>query len=366
MAKQIPTGPIIAVLLVVAAGAWLLTGSSQGEDTPDQTSESEDRTTLTPSVQVKTLDSEMVQRSQKINAVTKPDRSVSIASEANGRVVEVLKTAGDQVAAGEVIARIDPQDLEARLRSARAYVEQTRLEYEGSQRLGDQGLQNRAQLATSLTQYEEARAQLEALQMSLENTEIKAPFSGVLESSSIEEGSYVRTGDPVAELYDFSPLLVVGQVPETEVASLSVGQPATIRLVTGERMEGTLTFIGAVANPATRTFEVKIAIEDSPKQLAGATAEATVALDRQRAHYISPALLNINDQGQMGLKTLDDNNRVTFTEVRIIRSDTGGVWVAGLPENPRLIVVGQGFVSTGDQVDPVSVTDENDLSAGLR
>lgn len=364
MAKHIPSGPIIAVLLVVAATAWLLSGQSPQNDSAQAPGETA-QPNMIPSVQVTTLEARAVRQTLTINGVTRANRSISIASEANGRVVEILKNAGDRVDAGELIARIDPQDLEARLRTARARLEQTRLEYEGAQRLGDQGLQNRTQVAAKLTQYQEARAQLESLQLTLANTEIRAPFSGRLENRNIEIGSYVRVGDAVADLYDFSPLLIVGDVPEKSIGALRIGQPASVRLATGETMDGTVTFISSKAKPSTRTFETKVAVTDSPKQLAEATAVATVSLVDKRAHYISPALLNINSEGKMGLKTLDANHRVQFSTVSIIRSDTGGVWVAGLTERARLIVVGQGFVNVGDRVEPVFVEHDDNQAAGL-
>jgi multidrug efflux system membrane fusion protein len=186
-----------------------------------------------------------------------------------------------------------------------------------------------------------------------------------MDSRSVEIGTYVRPGDAIAEVYDFAELRIIGNVPETDVGPLRVGQQADISLPTGETMSGTVDFIGTVANPATRTFKVEIVVEESPKQVAGATATATVVLDEVSAHYISPALLNINDAGKLGVKTLTGNDTVQFTELTIIRSDTGGVWVSGIPDQARLIVVGQGFVNLGETVNPIMVESEANLAAGL-
>lgn len=362
MAKKLPTGPLIAIVLVVLALLWLLTGSGE-DDVSEPTSAADSQPTLIPSVQVRDLDAQGVRRSLTINGVTEPDRSVAIAAETSGRVQELLKSAGDQVEDGEVIARLDPRDLNAQLRTARANLEQARLEYEGAQRLGNQGLQNRSQLAAAEAGYQSAQAQMEALELALRDTQIRAPFAGVLESLSIEVGTFVSPGQSVAEVYDYNPMRVVGQVPETDITFLQAGQSATVELVTGEQLVGELTFVGTVANPATRTFKVEIAVPSSPKNLAGATAKATIMLAEQSGHYVSPALLNISDEGELGLKTVGRSNLVEFTPVDIVRSDTGGVWVTGLPNRARLIVVGQGFVNPGDQVNPVAVTDSN-LAAG--
>lgn len=352
MKKHIPSGPIIAVSLVVAIGAWLYSGANNSE-TPTLAESSTPRDSATTSVQYRNIEADLVDNFLVLNGVTRPARSVAVSSEGTGRIVELLKSQGDRVEAGEAIARIDTQDLAAQLRQARAYQEQTRLEYEGAQRLGSEGLQNRAQLAASLTAYEQARAQLAQLERTLANTNIRVPFDGIIERLQVEIGSFVRPGDPVAELYDFNPMKVVGNVPEADVGGLSIGQAATIRLLTGERMTGEVTFIGAVADPATRTFRVEVSVNNSPRRIAGATAVANINLQQARAHFISPALLNINSAGQMGVKTLTADDRVAFTEVSIVRSDTSGVWVSGLPDQTRLIVVGQGFVNPGERVSPV-------------
>lgn len=365
MAKKLPTGPLIAVALVVLALLWLLTGSGSEEANSEPTTAAEAQPSLVPQVQVRNLEAQGVRRSLTINGVTEPDRRVAIASESNGRIIAIEKNAGDSVADNELIARIDQRDLNAQLRTARANLEQARLEYEGAQRLGDQGLQNRSQLAAAEAQYQSAQAQIESLELALRDTQIRAPFAGVLESLNIEVGAFVSPGQSVAEVYDYSPMRIVGQVPETDVGFLRTGQSATVELVTGEQLSGELTFVGTVANPATRTFKVEIAVPESPKNLAGATAKATIMLAEQQGHYVSPALLNISDGGELGLKTVTDNNRVEFTPVSIVRSDTGGVWVTGLPTQARLIVVGQGFVNPGDEVRPVAVSEDSNLAAGL-
>ncbi|MHA7878190.1 MAG: efflux RND transporter periplasmic adaptor subunit [Saccharospirillum sp.] len=352
MAKHIPSGPIIAVSLVVAIGAWLYSGVSNSDTAEAPEASAPDTATKTP-VQYRTIRAEAVDNALQLNGVTHPARNVAISSEGTGRIVELLKQQGDAVEAGEVIARIDTQDLAAQLRQARAYQEQTRLEYEGSQRLGSEGLQNRAQLAASLTAYEQARAQLAQLERTLANTNIRAPFSGIIEQMDVEIGSFVRPGDPVAELYNFNPMKIVAHAPEADVGKLAVGQTATAHLLTGETMPADVTFIGSVADPATRTFRVELSVNEPARRVAGATATAQVQLGQTQAHYISPALLNINGAGEMGVKTLTDDDRVAFTPVSIVRSDTGGVWVSGLAEQTRLIVVGQGFVNPGEQVSPV-------------
>ena len=71
------------------------------------------------------------------------------------------------------------------------------------------------------------------------------------------------------------------------------------------------------------------------------------------AHFVSPAILTLTDQGVLGVKSLEADNIVGFHPVRILESAPNGVWIGGLPEEVTLITVGQEFVAVGQAVRPV-------------
>jgi len=66
-------------------------------------------------------------------------------------------------------------------------------------------------------------------------------------------------------------------------------------------------------------------------------------------------VLTLNDDGIVGVRTVDDDDTVRFKPVEILADETRGVWIGGLPDQVRLIVVGQEFVIEGEQVTPVTV-----------
>jgi multidrug efflux system membrane fusion protein len=75
--------------------------------------------------------------------------------------------------------------------------------------------------------------------------------------------------------------------------------------------------------------------------------------DNVFGHLLSPALLTLNDDGDIGVKIVDESGRAKFIEVELLRSDAQGVWVAGLPSQAEIIAIGQGFVVDGQLVDTV-------------
>lgn len=356
-------GPLVAVLIVIAFGSWMFSGrsdatiSSSDDDIADKS--------LIPKVQVISSEAQTVQSSLTINGITQASRNVTVRSEAEGKIIRLLKREGDRVSAGETIAMVDPKDLDARLAQAEAYLNQTRLEFEGAQRLQRQGLQNEAQAAAALAAHEQAKAQLAALELQQSNLTIRAPFAGQIENINLELGSFVRAGDAIAEVYDYSDLVFIGSVAEKDIAKLQLGQTGSIELINGEIAEGSVTYIGSVADPATRTFNVELTIDEVDKNVSGVTSVAELNLGDADGHFISPALLTINADGIMGLKTLTADNVVEFLPISILRSSPDGIWVSNLPDSTDIIVVGQGFVNHGDVTEPTFREFSSDVAVGL-
>jgi multidrug efflux system membrane fusion protein len=82
------------------------------------------------------------------------------------------------------------------------------------------------------------------------------------------------------------------------------------------------------------------------------TAQIEIPVESLRAQKISPALLVLSDAGQMGVRAINAQDIVVFHAVRIIKDDVDGVWVTGLPDVARVVVVGQQLVVAGEAVAP--------------
>jgi multidrug efflux system membrane fusion protein len=85
---------------------------------------------------------------------------------------------------------------------------------------------------------------------------------------------------------------------------------------------------------------------------AGLSARIAIPTGNARGHFISPAILSLGTNGELGVKVVDEDDIVDFRPIMIVRAQTDGVWVTGLDETSRIIIVGQGFVTSGDIVDP--------------
>ena len=123
-------------------------------------------------------------------------------------------------------------------------------------------------------------------------------------------------------------------------------------MATGETLDGKIAFIEAKADPATRTFRTEIQIPNDNYALkAGVTATVRISSGITSAQQVPGRALTLADSGNVGVRYVDSANIVRFAEVRTIDEDEGGIWVTGLPEDTRVIIEGQDFVSVGMEVE---------------
>lgn len=180
---------------------------------------------------------------------------------------------------------------------------------------------------------------------------IVAPFSGYLETLRVEEGDFLNTGSVCAALIDPDPMLVVADIAEKDIAQVQLGSKASAKLISGRYISGEVTFIASSADKNTRTFRVEISVDNKDRTIRdGVSAEIYIKGKEEPAHKISPAILSLNDQGKLGIRTVTSDNRVEFKEINILEDTNSGMWVSGLGEDARIITLGQEYVFQGQTV----------------
>jgi multidrug efflux system membrane fusion protein len=183
----------------------------------------------------------------------------------------------------------------------------------------------------------------------LNRTEVKAPFSGYLEQI-VKPGNFLERGQVCATIIQLNPITFIAEVPEFNINKVESGQNVILSLITGEIVEGNLTFVSKSASDSTRTFKVESQVTNINGTIRdGITAEMTIKTKKLLAHQISPSILMLNDDGKLGIRSVK-NSIVEFHEVEILEDSETGIWITGIPESIELIVQGQGFVENGQKV----------------
>lgn len=198
---------------------------------------------------------------------------------------------------------------------------------------------------------EGARAAVANAEREIERTRIKAPFEGVLETDTAELGSLLQPGTNCARVLDLDPIRLVGFVSEVDVERVEMGAIAGARLASGREVVGAVTFLSRSADPTTRTFRVEAEVANSDLSIRdGQAAEILIRAAGRMAHLLPQSALTLDDEGSLGVRMAvaeDEGDVARFAPVELLRDSPEGVFVAGLPETARVIVVGQNYVADG-------------------
>lgn len=357
-----PVGTAIAIL--IGAAIWVLTGYLGGthevqQAAPIQTAAAS--TAATPQVRVRVMRNQPHAADLVLRGRTESERKVELKAEMAGRVTGLPAAKGQLVKAGDAICELDVGARKARLDQARAQLKQAKLEYEAAVALEKKGHRSETQTAAALAAFEAAEANIRLMEQELSYTVMRAPFDGMVDKRLVSIGNYMTPGTPCAWVVAADPFLVVGAVSESQIAQVSPGTDGSARLVTGETVEGKVTFLATAADPQTRTFRVELTVPNPEFKLRdGITADIRIRSASVQAIQLSPAILSLDDSGKIGVKIVE-NSMVRFVPVSLVADDKDGVWVAGLPDEATVITVGQDYVKDGELVNAVP---EESVTAG--
>ena len=351
-ARAIKPSHVVAVLLALGATAWIGSGVVSGNE-PKQDVELEVReeAPVLPLVRVMPSAAQTHEREVILFGRTEAINRADIAAEISGRIVKKSKNKGDKVKKGDVLFQISMEDRMSQLAEARAKLEYHEISFNAATRLSKKQFQSQVKLAEEKAEMETAKAALKAIELDVSKTSIRAPIDGIINALSLSVGDYVKSGEIVAAVVDLDPLRIVAQVSERDVSRIRQNSIAAAVLPDGHRLQGEVKFISQIGASSTRTFDVDVWIDNSEAQIPeGLTAELLLLTESERAHLVSPAVLTLDNEGAVGVKSVNDEQVVVFHRVKIVADTPEGIWLGGLPELVTLISVGQEFVIPGQKV----------------
>ena len=347
----------IALILFIALCLWVASGMLKAQDDNGPVKSKNTEIPLVK-VTVEHITADEVTREISLYGRTEPDRVATLRSEVKGLVEEVYVKEGDRVSKGQKIISLENSDKVSRLQSAKSTLKQREVELKGVQSLKNQGFQSQTALAQAEANLEMAKADVVSYQLAVYKSQIIAPFDGIINERFVEVGDFLKDGDKIAMLVDLDPLVITANVTENNLHGLKTHQQATGRMVTGDLLQGKIRYISSISELGTNTFKIEVEVPNPDfTQMAGMSTELALPLEKTWAMRISPAVMALDEQGNLGVKTVVDEH-VKFVPIDIVKSDSQGVWLTGMGERADIITLGHGFVRDGDKVQVVR-TDEN-------
>jgi len=358
------TSYITSFVIALFIGGWLYSGdhsetvetATLAEINRTQARVNIDR--VPTQVRVAVLDATEQPRLVKVRGKTTNKRTVKVKAELTGTITHRPVQRGSQVKSGDLLCRISTEDRRASLKEAAALLYQARIDYKGALRLKQEGFNSQSAIAVAQARLATAKANLQRKELNLGKLEITAPFGGIVDDVHLEVGDYAAPGQPCATIIDLEPMLLTGRVSERYVTQLAQGQKASGTFRDGQTVTGSISFIGHQSDNATRTYPIEIELPNPNYTIrSGITTEIRIPVESVAAQLVSPALFSLDDTGNIGIRTIDNDNIVEFHLIDVLADASDGVWVTGLPGRAKVIVVGQELVVPGERVDPIFVTE---------
>jgi multidrug efflux system membrane fusion protein len=336
--------------IAIVVALYLATGIFSGKHADPMKAEA----SQTPLVRVARLVAVPHEAIVTIRGRTEALHQVDVRAEVDGVVQALRFEKGDRVKAGQVLCELKVNDRGARAAQAEAQMAQAQKELDVARELYKDGFRSKTQMAQAQASYEAAKAGAATMNIQLADTKIKAPFAGVVDERYANLGDYLQVGNKCAMIVAPEPFLAVGTVSEELVGQVTPGTKARVKLVSGETVDGKVRFVAEHADPATRTFRVEVEIPNPDAKLrSGISADIMVVPNRLiPAHKISSGVLVLEDTGVVGVRVVQ-NGVARFMPVQVIADGPDGTWIAGLPQQSDVIVVGQEFVANGERVKAV-------------
>ncbi len=293
-------------------------------------------------------------RAIRISGLTEADKRAVLATRVAGVIAELPVRQGDHVRTGDLILMLDAEEKISAVANAKQLLAQRQSELDAAERLAKTGNLAKLQLDNARSALAAAASQLDAAQVELSRKEVKAPFDGVVDRVPVELGSAVMQGGEVATILSLDPIVARGEVSERDLGYLKIGDKASVQLVNGRTVEGSIRYISRDASAATRTFRVEVAIANPDGAIpAGMTAEITLRTAPIDAVMLPRSVVTLSGDGDLGIRAVDRNDKVVFFPIDLIDDTPKGLVLAGIPDDARVIVSGQELVAEGDVVEPV-------------
>ncbi len=284
---------------------------------------------------------------------------IQISAEVNGRLMSYRVAEGQFVRKGEIIAVIDDAKLKQQKAQLQAASSQARENYERLKRIFEEdNVGSEINYLNAKYAYEQASAQLESVEVDLQNTKVKAPFEGRVERYLVNEGEMASAGMPLVRFIGSEKFVVAAGVPARYANVINSGSFAEIWFddQDPDTLEGRITYVGRSINQQNRTFRIEVQLpekEYSYKVDMVANLRLSTLSESNVIVLSEEFIYRKNDDYVVFLVDQDDQGNSIARE-RIIELGpsykTNVIVRSGLRPGDELITTGSAFLNEGMRI----------------
>lgn len=356
------------VIGALAVGATRFVGQrkAQQEQAVQAAARIESVIQLVPADLVKVEQRELTQQ-LAVSGTLKATKSAIIKARVAGELQDLNLREGDMVRAGQVVARVDATDAQARVRQARQQAEAAKAQVEIAQRtfdnnstLVEKGFISKfaldsasASLAAAQANYQAAVAGIDVISKQLQDTVLRAPISGQVAQRLAQNGERIGIDGRVLELVDISQLELEASLAAADSALLQLGQNAELQIEgSSSAVRARVVRINPTVVAGSRSVLAYLALAPAQGLRQGLFAQGTLVVGSRNSLSVPVSAVR-NDRPRPYVQIVRDNKVVHQAVDLGVQGESGGQWmvaVEGLAANTTVIAGSVGRLREGTAV----------------
>ncbi len=301
-----------------------------------------------------------------VSGVLEADKTVPLSFLVPGKVDHVYVDEGDHVKKGQILAKVEINDYRSNLEIAEAQLFEAQDAYKRMWPLYKDDVITEKDIVQIKAGLDQAKASRDIAHKKVKDTKLRSPVPGIIGAKNVELGQTISTGIPVFTIVKTDRIYARVSVPESEIGKVALGQKATvtIKAIDGRVVEGKVSLIGAMAEPRTRTYTVKIELANPDYVLRdGMIAKTQIVTDKTISLVTVPGNAIVRDADNLTYVFLVDKEKATALRQRVF---IGSVFRneieinEGLNAEDFVIVAGQHKITDGAAITVTELASQNE------
>lgn len=282
-----------------------------------------------------------------------------ITPEMSGILRQVSVKEGQRVSKGQLLARVDDGGMSQQLAQLQIQTNLAKTTFERQERLWNQKIGSEIQYLQAKSAYDSQEKAISQLNVMLAKTEVRAPFSGIIDDVITEKGTVVAQGQTqLMRIVNLKNMYIAVDVPERYISNITVNKDVEVVFpVLGETHKAKIRQASNFINPTNRTFKVEIAVPNKKRTIKpNLTAQLKINdYTNEKALLIPQSIISENAEGEQYIYVLKDRNNDKAIAERVI-IETGKTQgdvievLKGLEDNAEIIKEGARSVKDGQKV----------------
>lgn len=288
----------------------------------------------------------------ELQGAVESDDNILLSAEMPGKITKVYVKEGQKVKKGQLLVSIDDQIINSNIEEVKTGLEMADFMYKKQLKLNEQGLGTEIELENAKSQKKSLEAKLKTLYAQKGKSNIRAPFSGVIDEVFVTAGEMASPQFPLLRIVNNNHIKITASVSENHLATVKIGTPVDVVFpnLNDTIIQSKVTYIGNYIDPVNRTFRVHIALNNNKTFLPNQIAKINITdlyLDSVLV-VNSQSILQDTDNNNFVYKMMSNGNntyQLKKVYVNIIKSYKGKSAITSnnngdLPKGSRIVLDG--------------------------